>query len=173
LTSTLNASTLTDMSNSVERGSIWAFALLAASACGAKIPDPGGSEHECSLAAECAPSASICEAAACVEGQCVLEPKAAGAACDDGLFCTVGEACDGKGACTGGTSPCNELAPGIPRCNDAENMCEVCSDGRPLVDGECRCPYWNCVARGGAYYCAATDVSEENNVSCYYDGLTT
>ena len=102
----------------------------------------------------------------------MLEPKAAGAPCDDGRFCTVSDACDGHGACSGSGSPCNELVPGLPRCNEAERMCEVCSDGRPLVNGECRCPFWNCQARGGATYCSDTDQSEENNTACYYDGLT-
>jgi hypothetical protein len=30
----------------------------------------------------------------------------AGAACDDNLFCTAGDVCDGAGACVGGSSPC-------------------------------------------------------------------
>jgi hypothetical protein len=96
----------------------------------------------------------------------------AGVACDDGAFCTEGEVCNGAGACVGGVSPCRELSPGIPRCNEAERQCEVCSDGRPLVDGQCRCPFWNCIARGGATYCAETDLTEVNAVSCFYDGLT-
>lgn len=51
-------------------------------------------------------------------------------------------------------------------------MCEICTDGRPLVNGECRCPFWNCTARGGAAFCSETDQSEENQIGCFYDGLT-
>jgi len=102
----------------------------------------------------------------------VLEPTPGGVACDEGLFCTDLQVCDGHGACGPGKSPCNEYVPGIPRCNEAERQCEICTDGRALVNGECRCPYWNCLARGGATYCSETDVSEENQVGCFYDGLT-
>jgi len=126
----------------------------------------------CTVDADCAQSSFVCEHTACVSGQCVAELTAAGTPCDDGRFCTTGEVCDGYGACTSGSSPCNELAPGIPRCLEAEQLCEVCTDGRALVHGQCRCPYWNCQARGGATYCSPTDLTEENQVGCFYDGLT-
>jgi hypothetical protein len=127
---------------------------------------------ECAADRDCEQSTFVCERAACVNGRCSAQLVEAGAPCDDGRFCTVDEACDGKGACTSGRSPCNELAPGIPRCLESEQVCEVCSDGRALVHGQCRCPYWNCQARGGATYCAQTDLTEENQVGCFYDGLT-
>jgi hypothetical protein len=41
-----------------------------------------------------------------------------------------------------------------------------------MVNGECRCPFWNCIGRGGGTFCSVTDVTEENNFSCRYDGLT-
>ncbi len=146
---------------------------LAASACGPDRPGVGGHpESHCVVDRDCAASPAVCEEMICVQGQCVLEPTQAGVSCDDGLFCTVGEACDGNGACSGGSPPCVQLAPGIPKCNESERKCEVCSDGRPMVDGQCRCPFWNCTARGGAAYCAAEDLTVANNVSCAYDGLT-
>ena len=148
--------------------------VALASGCGHGGPgNPGPDPHpECVIDDDCSAISSVCEAALCVNGRCVTAPTPSGTACDDGLFCTEGEVCDGRGACGSGHTPCRELLPGIPRCNEAALECEVCSDGRPRVNGECRCPFWNCVSRGGATYCAATDVSEENQTSCYYDGLT-
>ena len=165
------------MTTSVMRGSKWAalMGLLAtATACGPENSPPGSPEAECTVDSDCATSTSVCERSACSAGQCVRQPVAAGVSCDDGLLCTVGEACDGNGACSGGHSPCAELIPGLPKCDEgnAGFQCEICSDGRPLVDGVCRCPFWNCAARGGAMYCSTTDQTEPNQVSCFYDGAT-
>lgn len=155
------------------RGGSLALALSLTRACAHGDPgDHPGPEPECRSAADCEPAPAACEQSACAHGACVLEPVEAGAACDDGLYCTQGEACDGNGNCAGGRSPCNELVPGLPRCNEAQQICEICSDGRPLVDGECRCPFYNCTARGGASFCAAEDQSEPNSVSCFFDGVT-
>lgn len=149
--------------------------LATSIACGPERPDwPSDPppDPECVVDADCAASPAACNEAACMNGECVLEPTASGVPCDDGLFCTEGEVCDGHGVCGAGTSPCRELVPGLPRCNEAERQCEVCSDGRPLVNGECRCPFWNCLSRGGATYCSETDVSKEDETACYYDGVT-
>jgi hypothetical protein len=157
-------------------GGVWGFVLFAvgaSSACGPNDPwPPGDPDSQCATDADCEAARSVCETVTCVKGQCELAPAAAGTVCDDGRFCSVGEVCDGRGACGPGSSFCRELVPGIPRCNEAEQMCEICTDGRPLVNGECRCPFWNCLARGGATWCSETDVSEENTVGCWYDGLT-
>jgi hypothetical protein len=143
------------------------YGVLPASVYGAPAVPP----TLCASNADCEPT-SACEAVTCLGGRCVAGPAATDITCEDGLFCTNDQHCDGHGACGPGTSPCNEYVPGIPRCNEALHQCEICTDGRALVNGECRCPYWNCLARGGATYCSETDVSEENQVGCFYDGLT-
>jgi len=161
------------MLTSLKRGLSCAWLLAIASGCGPE--DPGGPKPtpECVSDSDCLVALPPqCQQVSCVAAQCVLTPKAVGTPCDDGLFCSVGDACDGHGACSAGRSPCNELAPGIPRCNELERQCEVCTDGRPLVNGECRCPFWNCQARGGATFCSETDQTEENTIGCFFDGLT-
>ncbi len=155
---------------------VWAavlFTVGAAAACGPGEPwPPVDPEPECITAADCDAQTSVCEASACADGQCLLQPAARGTPCDDGLFCTANQVCDGQGACGNGRSPCNEFVPGLPRCNEAQLLCEVCSDGRALVNDQCRCPFWNCLNRGGATYCAETDRTEDNQAYCFYDGLT-
>lgn len=134
--------------------------LALAAGCGSGDPwPPPNPDPECRADQDCEAPTSSCEHSACVDGACVRQPAARGTACDDGLFCTDAQVCDGRGMCGSGSSPCNEYVPGIPRCNEDARECEVCSDGRPLVNGECRCPWWNCVARGGATYCAETDLT--------------
>jgi beta propeller repeat protein/cysteine-rich repeat protein len=42
-------------------------------------------------------------------GSCTYPPASSGGACDDGLYCNVGETCDGLGTCTGGSArDCSE-----------------------------------------------------------------
>lgn len=173
LTRAFGPLTLRPMTTSMIRGGLWAaLVLCSAIACGPENSPPGNPEPKCTADSDCVASTTRCEYSACISGQCLLEPVAAGVSCDDGLFCTVGEACDGQGACSGGISPCNELIPGLPKCDEATRSCEICTDGRPLVNGVCRCPFWNCTGRGGAMYCSPTDKTEPNQVSCFFDGAT-
>jgi hypothetical protein len=66
-------------------------------------------------------------------GQCKLAPGPKGEPCDDGLFCTVGEACD-EGVCEDGAlntcglevGDCTEVV-----CNEAQGTCSQ----KPLPDG--------------------------------------
>jgi hypothetical protein len=71
---------------------------------------------------------------------CVAKPKNDGAACDDGLYCTVNDVCK-AGACSGAPNTC--APPGnvcmIGTCNEAQKSCvavpgnngNACSDGNP------------------------------------------
>lgn len=86
-------------------------------------------------ARDCSSLADQCNAGACdeVADACVPSPVADGTACDDGLYCNVGEACV-AGACTGGAvRDCSALGgscrTGI--CNEATDAC----DGPPVADG--------------------------------------
>jgi hypothetical protein len=78
---------------------------------------------------------------------CMAKPKNDGAACDDGLYCTVMDVCK-AGACGGVPNTC--AAPGdvcmIGQCNEAQKTCVAvpgnngvaCSDGNPChVNATC------------------------------------
>jgi hypothetical protein len=76
---------------------------------------------------------------------CVKKPKADGAACDDGLYCTVNDTC-AAGACKGAPNTC--AAPGdvcmIGACDEGKKTCVAvpgndgakCSSGNPCLAGE-------------------------------------
>jgi len=81
---------------------------------------------ECMTDGHC-DDADECTVDTCVANVCTFNPGPAGVTCDDGKFCTVGEECDGYGACAGGTSPCQ---PG-------EKCCELWNDCRT---GSCALP---------------------------------
>jgi len=59
-------------------------------------------------------------------GSCVVVPEGAGVGCDDGMFCTVDDACDGTGVCMGGgandcgmtAAECNEIV-----CDEQSKSC--------------------------------------------------
>ena len=126
----------------------------------------GGTGTDCSHlddvcnAGVCNPSTGGCEALAANEG----------GACDDGLFCTVSDACSG-GTCAGGAArdcsaagdACNDGA-----CNDVADACEAvpvpegaaCDDGLFCNSGE-TCTGGSC--NGGA----ATDC--DDGVGCTAD----
>ena len=59
---------------------------------------------------------------------CRGEPRDAGAGCDDGVACTAGDVCDGRGRCAG--------APDDARCNDAAwcDGVETCAPAHPDAD---------------------------------------
>ncbi len=79
-----------------------------------------------------------CTKTACVEstGACKKEPKPLGVVCDDGVDCTVGDACDGAGKCASGTWTCcksdddcvgaddGDVCNGTYFCNIGSGQCE-------------------------------------------------
>jgi hypothetical protein len=100
---------------------------------------------------DCSGAGDQCNTAECDEsgppGNCnILTPKPNGTACNDGLFCSVGESCQ-NGSCVGGSAyncdtlddQCND---GV--CNEVSNQCErqpineglPCNDGLFCTDGE-------------------------------------
>lgn len=52
-----------------------------------------------------------CTSDACVSGVCTSTNEPAGTTCNDGLFCTATDACDGSGTCVGSGSPCPAKRP--------------------------------------------------------------
>ncbi|MBI5609514.1 MAG: hypothetical protein HY902_11600, partial [Deltaproteobacteria bacterium] len=87
-----------------------------------------------------------CYAAAGGTAACKKVPKASATACDDGLFCTTADACDGAGKCVGGPAPtCGKPATCFNAlCTEAAKGCTTqpmtkgtaCSDGNPCTNGD-------------------------------------
>jgi hypothetical protein len=88
--------------------------------------------------------------------QCNSKAAKAGTACDDLLFCTVGDACDGNGICKSGTArDCTgkDGACATGTCDETLNECvaknkadgTVCSLGNPCTSGD-SCKGGFCVA---------------------------
>ena len=81
-------------------------------------------------------------------GACVEVPAEAGTPCDDGLFCTLGDACDGAGVCVGtlpndcglSGSECEEVV-----CDETQDACVLvaaneggaCDSGDLCAPGTC------------------------------------
>jgi hypothetical protein len=93
------------------------------------------------IARDCSVAGDACNDGTCDEtlNQCVTQPRADGAACDDGLFCTLSEQCTG-GVCTGGTArDCsaagNQCNSGV--CDDTLDQCvtQPVTNGTPCNDG--------------------------------------
>jgi hypothetical protein len=112
---------------------------------------------------------------------CVTQPKNDGASCDDGLFCTVLDACQ-AGQCKGQSNNC--AAPGdvchVGQCDEASHACVAvpdnnglaCDDGNACTTGE-KCAAGACtggVAANGGGACddgdACTTVDTCSNGVC-------
>ena len=78
-----------------------------------------GSGIDCFNDAPCDDS-NECTTDTCVSHECTHDDVASGTSCDDGLWCTVGEKCDGNGNCAGGGSRCK---PG-ELCLEISHECE-------------------------------------------------
>jgi len=83
-----------------------------------------------SLGDVCAPLAA-CGRWACVAGACRMAPDP-GAPCDDGVACTIDDACDARGLCVGAPRPCDDGNP----CTD--DACEPAGCvGTPKAGAPC------------------------------------
>src|SRR5262245_37968860 len=93
------------------------------------------------VAPDCSPLDSTCTNGVCNEAAdaCQAQPANQGGSCDDGLFCTVGDACD-AGECTGSTRDCSaedgECTNGV--CDEDTNACEAApaNNGDSCNDGQ-------------------------------------
>ncbi|MBN2498317.1 MAG: hypothetical protein JXR96_27250 [Deltaproteobacteria bacterium] len=90
---------------------------------------------------DCSALDATCASGVCDEEQdaCAAEPLAAGSPCEDGLFCTVEDACDGYGACSGAPRECAAADSCRPqRCDEQAGACvedTPLEDGMPCDDG--------------------------------------
>jgi hypothetical protein len=93
-------------------------------------------------------------------GACSNPPKGTGTLCNDGLFCTSGDACNAAGVCTGSAVVCNDgIACTTDACTEAAGRCVStpttcqctkdadCSDGNACTGIEtCNLGNFTCVA---------------------------
>lgn len=65
-------------------------------------------------------------------------PKAAGASCDDGRFCTIADACDAAGSCIGTANPCSDgNSCTTDTCDEASGACLGTFPGGCVIAGSC------------------------------------
>ena len=80
-----------------------------------------------------------------VVGDCVVVPDDAGVPCDDGLFCTIDDGCDGMGQCMGG--PMNDCGMAPPPCNDitCDEAAQSCTTTPSMNGAMCQDPNNLCI----------------------------
>ncbi|MFO0710838.1 MAG: MYXO-CTERM sorting domain-containing protein [Sandaracinus sp.] len=121
----------------------------SATACGVA----GAACTSCSDADDC--SSDVCTA-----GVCSNPDAPRGTHCDDGLFCTRTDTCDGMRHCTGAGDACDDgSACTIDSCSEPTDACtNTVTPDRCIIGGEC-------VANGGrhpAYPCLVCDPVRDN-----------
>jgi hypothetical protein len=104
----------------------------------------------CTVADDCLDFNGQCVLGACVNGECVAQPANQGGACDDGLFCTLDDKCNG-GVCAGGAAlQCasgNACFAGV--CDELTDTCieQPGNDGAQCDDGD-PCTYFGSCKNG-------------------------
>ncbi|MBX7083816.1 MAG: hypothetical protein K1X88_31695 [Nannocystaceae bacterium] len=159
-------------------------------ACSVAFADPGAScddglfctaSDSCNGAGACLGGGNPCPGADgdgdCSEGcneaaDACTANDVAGSACNDGLFCTASDSCNGAGACVGSGNPC----PGADGDGDCSESCNEAADACSANDpggtdcGACRmCSNGVCGASFcdvGEKCCAGDDECIPTNASC-------
>jgi hypothetical protein len=122
-----------------------------------------GTQRDCaSEATQCTTSFGCDE----IADTCLTTPDTAGTFCDDGLFCTVNDACDGLGACAGTARDCSS-APEcqVGSCDETLDLCAVadapagtsCDDGSFCSDGDACDGFGTCAAGPDEPDCTGLD----------------
>jgi formylglycine-generating enzyme required for sulfatase activity len=89
---------------------------------------------ECTLDSQC-DDGNECTTDVCVELRCVNEPVDDGTTCDDGLYCTVSDACSG-GECVGPDRDCGDLdICTVDSCDEDADSCMNDFEERPGAEG--------------------------------------
>jgi len=117
----------------------------AADACTADVTAGCLVDGACVAEGASAPG-NACASCQGAESRTSFTPIPAGGACDDGMFCTEGETCDGSGACAGGAPrSCDDgLSCTSETCDEAADACDVSVATGCAIDSMC-------VAEGGAH----------------------
>lgn len=109
----------------------------------------GGGGFVCDEHADCPSVDAECWTSFCNDGTyegpigfCVTIPEPAGAACDDGLFCTLDDVCDGEGTCSGATPNDCGLDPMACRtvgCEEGTGCSYIAADEGEICDDSDLC----------------------------------
>ena len=123
-------------------------------------------------AVDCSFQADACNTAACKSSGissflCKKSPKGTGTACDDGLYCTTGDACDATGKCVGPDPiDCGAVTGGCIEgiCNEELDKCV----GDPKPDGTpCDADSNGCTQND---HCSAGSCVAGDPVDCSFPG---
>jgi hypothetical protein len=183
---TASACSLINAPADVIPGGVGGATSTASSSSGSGL----GGGTPCAGPADCASLSDACNVGVCTAGACAKTADATkdGAACDDGLFCTITDVCD-AGECKGATRPCSESSgttgaggatsttggagAGAPvadachpwTCNEAQNKCEIVAGnpGSACDDGEPCTTGETCSASGVCGAGLPTDCSMLNS----------
>jgi len=114
---------------------------------------------------ECPAGTNPCAVQQCIPetGACEEKPLPKGASCDDGLSCTINDACDGGGKCGGAEVVCSDgdACNGMETCDPTTGACGagiplVCDDGNVCTSDSCD-PVEDCVYTPADVPCADAD----------------
>jgi outer membrane protein OmpA-like peptidoglycan-associated protein len=117
--------------------------------------------NSCSNSADvvCAPDGNACTSDECSPANgCDHAPEPPTTACDDGLFCSVADHCDGAGSCTGRLNCVDQNACTIDSCDEDADSCAHVADVGAACDDANACTSGDaCTA---AALCAGTDLPD-------------
>jgi hypothetical protein len=122
----------------------------------------GGNGVVCAAADQCH-DVGQCDT---VTGACSSPLKPPGFACDDGVLCTYGDACNASGACAGTHLDCVSDAFADRSCNGSQTCTVVpkpgaaCDDHNPCTKGDVQDATGKCA--GMSYTCPVTDCMTAN-----------
>ncbi len=97
----------------------------------------------CRIGNACVPDGSVnpsnpCQVCNATLSQTEWSPTALGTACDDGLFCTTTDGCNGAGSCVGLQRDCSDAFSCTQDiCNDTTDACENPLVAGCIIDGAC------------------------------------
>lgn len=97
---------------------------------------------------DCSYLDSPCSTGQCYFGECYSAATNVGTPCDDGLFCTINDACNNGGQCSGETRECGGFdgSCNLVYCDEGTDTCA----NDPIADYT-RCPMFTSVCDGEAY----------------------
>lgn len=117
---------------------------------------------QCDFNGQCRGTTRDCSAGGCAVGRCdsvlqkcVTTPSPSGQYCDDGLYCTTNDQCDGSGSCVGTPRVCTPTGSSCSTnaCDETYGGCKLtyrplgttCNDGSTCTTGDKCDSYGDCL----------------------------